>query len=604
MSGDVWFYELGEQALGPYPTAQIVDALASGTFDIYTRISLDKQTWIAICNEKAIEEYIRKALDRAADAADVRPEIQSATGSGEVKEGTGSFNMNTVGLGISEQLKAAEHLTESNHNVTILRKLLSEILINRKKVVIVEEKPVRKIHSADADEIIEPKRKTQFFKNIFKDNRRTLFTTAGAVLVLGIIGFIARGIYVQHQLELQQQAEKARAEQAFQAKIISYYDQIILPHGAKPSLQDPKVLLSVSEVMTRKREYGASREVLQRMLNLNSAKTDRAKAFTLLAMNDLGQDDVEAANKNLEYAIKEDPNLGANYLSQGLVYLNNNQFNEAEPFFLKAMSLGENSATTYLALFEVAQKLETAQPGSAFERVKRIEPLLANYAQAHFRFRPEILIADFYSHALLKTSTDEIGRDFIDSNPETIADQKNRLLLYTHKPGWILPYSWCVNAFTLTTSSAVSSAVLAGCLIQIDKPTDAVNYAFAALTKMPGDPKIKGLMAYVLFRAGRDADAMSLLNSDPTLSRVGYLTMARLCEKQAKQDCATKNWNSLYELDKTDPSAYLALLTHFFNIGEYDKVKKMVLEGRDQQPYSEDLRKLAKQMKTKGIEFW
>ncbi len=585
---------------------QIVQGLLNGALQVTHRVSADQRNWTAICNEDCVEDAIRELISRITTTNLEQAEIQkeSSMRDMEHQEKTGKFDLQKVNRGITEQLKTANELSEANYNLNILRHLLASIASNKKKIINLEQPVNVQRHADDEDQFIEP-------AAISRSRKLRDYKKAIAVLVLTIcagIGYYCYDQYNQNKIVEQKKLEKELAEKKFQEKILALYDRILQLPAAERKVTNPKALLQVSEALLKQNELSEVQKINERVLSLTQNSMDRSKAYTINGMAKMSVNKWTAASVDFDQALKEDPTSVDALYQQGISLLNQELYPDAEKFLLKAMESGANKALAGLALFEAAFKIEAAAQDSKFERLSRVELLLQDYTQNHSDLKAEILVARIDIAKVVKDAAraDKLTHEFIDINPDTIQKEKSRSQFSLKRVAWTNIYAWCSDAYGRSKNDGAADAMLAGCLLQIHKNSDAVQFAKLGNQRLPADNLIKGMLGYTMQAANLNEDVKTLFKADDekTLSRLAIVSLARICDKEKTSDCSYKYWSLLSQKDKSDPAAFLGLMNFYIEKSDFAAAEKMVHENISRQPASEDLDKLSAKLKVKGHPLW
>ncbi len=601
-----WYYQINSEVRGPIDIDQLIQALMNGEIQINHRISADQRNWTAVCNEECIEDAIRERIGEITNSTLEMAEMQKEASltKSNFQERTGTFDLKKVSLGISEQLKDAHELTESNHAVNTLRQLLSKIAVNRKKIITLEKPALPTRHVEDEDVFIEAPVKNQ--TSIWRRHRKSMSVTA--LLFVIAFGFYAFNQYQQMQILEKQRLEKDLAQKAIQDKILSYYDRVLQLPPAERNLNNAKALLDASQAMINANDLDLSQNVNARVLAQTKDKAMRARAFNLNGIIQMSKKDWPAACQEFEMSIKEDPSIAETYYSLGISFFNRDAFEESEKYLLKAYEVGANRILTTIALYELALKIENVAGNTKYDRLTRVDKILQENLKAQNDFKAELLIARINLARIINDPAEavKLSREFINLNPELV--QTNKLHNQTeYKPiSWSNVYRWCTDAYSKSKNEALADVVLAGCLIHIQKPQDAVTFSKTAFQKLATDNSIKGILGYSMYMANLNEEAKSLFKNDneKSLNRLALLALAHICEKEKTSDCALKYWTLLAQLDNSDPSAFIGVMNFYIEKNDMVSAKKTVEENISRQPASEELDRLSKRLKLRGLNLW
>ncbi len=585
---------------------QIVQLLIDGDLQISHRISKDQSSWKAICNEDSVELAIREIIESTANSTLEQAEIlkEASLTQTDVPEITGGFDLQKVSQGISVQLKDANELSTSNHTLTMLRQLLTNIAINKKAVINIERPVVQAQHVEDADVYLAPPPLNKLEK--WHTYKKLIGALSLCICLAG--GYYAYIQFLQYRALEQQRREKDLADKALKEKILTFFDRFLQIPAAERNLSDPKSLLLASQAMLKQNDVALAQVVTAQVLTQTTDKSLRAQAYTLNGMAQMSKKDWTAACKEFDSALLEDANLPDAHYNLGISYLNRELYEESEKALLKAIEMGTNRIIAGFALYEAVIKIESKLVDSNFEKLNFVDQLLKEFSLKSNDLKAEILIARTNIAKIKKdqVAAEMLGHEFIGINPATIQKEKYRTTPEYQRITWNNIYTWCTDSYSRSKNDGIADAMLGGCLLQIQKNADAITFSKLGNQRLPNDKLVRAILGYALQTNNLNEETKSLFRNEDekTLPRLALIALAHVCEKEKTSDCALKYWGMLTQMDKTDPSAFVGLMNFYIDKDDLISAKKTAEEAISRQPASEDLDRVAKRLKAKGLSLW
>lgn len=525
-----WFVDISGQIRGPIEAHRVIQELIRGELKVIHRVSQDGKQWRAICNEpkfvEAIEHLIAQLNERLENSAVTNNNVQKKA----VGEDTGFHNIGEISLSISEQLNQAKKLEEMKANVSSLRQLLSEI--NAKKKITLSEQvakpiPVEEIHPEDKDdygnvaEVNVWLSLEKLFKKIeFSGLKQNLLLNLMVLLVVGgWLGYAAVSAYFEqkHQQEIDLAREQAR--QVLLRMSLKEYDQAILDFEKINDFGviEPKVVLEIAAGCVVGKKYDKAEKLL-RMIETTLADLPlRSRLYALQGFLAAQNERIDEAIVKYDLSLKDQENFPALH-NLAVLYILKKQMEMAEPLLLKAVRInGVDHSSTFLALFEVAHRLDLEQKDELekFSRLKKLEQMLALYKGNLNSFHSEMLVGKILSASLVKNEEKiaELASVFMDLDLSAQVVGTLPFDLDFRLATWEHMVSWCQTVLKTDLRSSWKNAFYAKCAAPIKGAATVLPYATYAANTSPEDMPIVG------FLANLQLDVGDLTSAEVTLTK-------------------------------------------------------------------------------------
>lgn len=564
---DRWFIDVKGNITGPMTTADVIRDLMDGKISVTQRISFDGKEWAAICNtphfETALKDLFQALSSQTIQDGNESPLLQNS----QVSEVSTIRSLENITEGISEQLSHARHLEEMVATTQKLNNVLKEITLKKKTIREEKDDNEDQVHPDDEDVFLSLPRKLPSLASIFKGtSTRRQRLVYGFLLVLALSGGGLEIWRASEERAAQELAAKKLAE-AKLARISGDYSKAI---SSFQSIKDGKTLrnLSTTELLdmadahAQGNDFQHSDELINQVLSRSTNPTEIARAHALAGMIAMQSKNVDGAAVAYEKSIQVTP-LFPTLHNLGVIRLKQKKYAEAESLFLKALAQpetegSENREATLFGLLEVAAELDRAErekvPGTGENRrLTVVRGLFAHAASAPTKRSVEIKLAQsfieledgksdaFQVHAL----------EFIDASRNSA---ESRTPSSNRKPSlessidestatWTNLYKLCTSVYNKDRSNDLNAAFYGSCLARTHTANAALPYVQYAHSKRPDDPIYAGLLGTLLFESKRVDEAQRILvtNIDrlESSSKLGWKTLTRICEDQAKTDNLT-----------------------------------------------------------------
>jgi tetratricopeptide (TPR) repeat protein len=546
---DRWFIDVRGQ-IRPISSYQILQGLLDGNLKVIFRISRDRESWAAICNETYFDTYIEQVIKALMDEV-TRFGVEKAQQSNTNMEQSGFHNLSNLKSNINEQLAHAGKLQELNVTLHSLRRLTAEIVAKRKLVIDVSETHQKdELHPDDQNEIIDSSKSwTKFLERFRWNGYNVKARIAIPLFVLALITLVTTKYY-EHQREkaAAEAVEKARA--VVQAQIAGEYEKAMTLYSSMPDHEstDTKTLLAVaqSQIATKKMEDGA--ETLKRILHISTDVDERARAQSLLGLIAMKSNDLNAANAFYLDSLKT-KTLYSSLYNLATIHIKKNNPAEAEPLLLQALQIqGHDKGPVVLELFETAwqldlQDLKSLKPGEApkYIRLDKVKAILDQTNDPNSDYADQMLAAQI-TLLSVENKSEEFNflvKDWVMRDPRrTAKTPKYESDINYEFATWAHIYNWCIEVYKNPNLGSLKSAFFAGCIARADAPSKALPYAQYAFENSPADLSLRSFLGLLDFLSDNLVTAKKVLRGgDYDSSPLAQKTLAEICAKMPDSDC-------------------------------------------------------------------
>lgn len=507
-----WILEVRKERLGPYTTQSIVQRLMRGEVRVIHRVSETGEGWVAICNEPIFEQYISQLIEHMAEQvargsiAKVEEQDTGAVDddatvvSKDIDDLSGVFNLNDLKQGISQQLNHAKELQQAATNLAILRKLLSEIRIKRKVVIVTDDKPPSEedeVHPDDKDVYILTKKN---FSDYVSSGSAKFMTS---ILVLAIFAFLGVKWKEKRDRDEELALQKAQQESLIKSK-----------YSGKLGNENEVMIMSTADLLEKANSM-LGQQKLTRWTLVDSAKNG-------------GVSSQEQRPEN--YKEHRDVFLALN--KKAYEFLLGGELEKAEEFLLKSLALfSERKHIAILLLTETALLFNQADSSSLSKiRLQQVAEIIRKYRSKDEKTSTKLLVAEMVLYHELGESEKlkNVVNRFLKAHPR--GEREENTVGYLQKVSWtgLLPH--CIKVYSSDNANSLFSAMLAGCLARTPSVKKSEPYIYYAYKKNPGNEVMKDLLAWVYFDTGQYDKAKKLMwdPSIPSFQVSSYLTFSRI----------------------------------------------------------------------------
>lgn len=564
---DRWFIDVKGNITGPMTTADIIRDLMDGKTSVTQRISFDGKEWAAICNtphfETALKDLFQALSSQTIQDGNESPLLQNS----QVSEVSTIRSLENITEGISEQLSHARHLEEMVATTQKLNSVLKEITLKKKTIRQEKEGEEDEIHPDDEDVFLSLPKKFPSLASIFKGrSTRRQRLVYGFLLVLALMGGGIELWRASEERAAQELAAKKLAE-AKLARISGDYNKAI---SSFQSIKDGKTLesLSTAELLdmadahAQGKDFQHSDELINQVLTRSTSPTDIARAHAMSGIIAMQTKNLDGAAIAYEKSIQTKP-LYPTLHNLAVIRLKQKKYGEAESLFLKALALPETEGSnsreaTLFGLLEVAAELDRAEREKVPEtkenrRLSVVRGLFAQAAAAPTNRSVEFKLAQsfieledgkadaFQVHALEFIDASRTSAESRTSSSERKLSLESSVDEST--TAWTNLYRLCMSVYNKDRGNDLHAAFYGSCLARTHGAEAALPYVRYAHSKRPDDPIYAGLLGTLLFESKKIEEAQRILvtNIDrlEASSKLGWKTLSRICEDQAKTDNLT-----------------------------------------------------------------
>lgn len=564
---DRWFIDVKGNITGPMTTANVIRDLMDGKISVTHRISFDGKEWAAICNtphfEAALKDLFQALSSQTIQDGNESPLLQNS----QVSEVSTIRSLENITEGISEQLSHARHLEELVATTQKLNSVLKELSLKKKVVRHEKEKDEDEVHPDDEDVFLSLPRKLPSLASIFKgSSTRRQRIVYGALLILALLG---GGLEVWRASE-ERAAQELAAQKLAEAKLARLSGDYSKAISSFQSIKDGKTLdsLSTSELLdmadahAQGKDYEHSDSLVGQVLARSTNPSEVARAHALAGVVAMQKKNFDGAAVAYEKSIQTKP-LYPTLHNLAVIRLKQKKYTEAESLFLKALTQQDtdgidNREATLFGLLEAATELDRAEREKVPEtkenrRLSVVRGLFAQASTAPTKRSVEFKLAQsfieledgkadaFQVHALEFIDAARNSTDNKTSSSERKLSLENSVDEST--TAWTNLYKLCISIYNKDRSNDLNAAFYGSCLARTHGANAALPYVQYAHSKRPDDPIYAGLLGTLLFENKKVEEAQRVLvtNIDrlEASSKLGWKTLTRICEDQAKTDNLT-----------------------------------------------------------------
>ena len=564
---DRWFIDVKGNITGPMTTADVIRDLMDGKISVTQRISFDGKEWAAICNtphfEIALKDLFQALSSQTIQDGNESPLLQNS----QVSEVSTIRSLENLTEGISEQLSHARHLEEMVATTQKLNSVLKEITLKKKMIRQEKEEDDDVVHPDDDDVFISLPKKLPSLAAIFKgtSTRRQKFVY-GFLLALALLGGGLEFWRAREQQAAQELAAKKLAE-AKLARISGDYSKAISSFQA---IKDGKTLesLSTTELLdmadahAQGKDFQHSDGLISQVLTRSTDPTEIARAHALAGVIAMQTKNIDGATASYEKSIQTKP-LFPTLHNLAIIRLKQKKYAEAESLFLKALGQpntedSNSREATLFGLLEAAAELDRTEREKVPEtkenrRLAVVRDLFAHAVTNPTKRSVELKLAQSYIE-LEDGKIDAFqvhALEFIDASRDGVENQtpssKRKISLEDtideSTVAWTSLYNLCTSIYNKDRSNDINAAFYGSCLARTHTADAALPYVRYAHAQRPDDPIYTGLLGTLLFESKKVEEAQRILvtNIDrlEASSKLGWKTLTRICEDQAKTDNLT-----------------------------------------------------------------
>ncbi len=534
-----WYLDLNGAAVGPFTIAELIKKIISHEITIKHGVSLDRTNWKSFCNEELFDQEISSRIRELNQMATQYSNPQGTSGTTVAPDESEFFNSSKLMQGISIQLEHAKQLTEISVEMNALRKLQVDVAANRKLVAVVKDSNQPLSRAIDENEIYHldtpsPQRK--------KADRKKLYAILAGVALIAIGQLTIQAITAKRARDELAQALTTK-QLAQKAKLAGDYEKAL---QAYQSLKDDKYLdaaslLEMAEIHLQKQNFSQSRDLCQKALLSATAANDQSRAHSCLGFVAIRENNLELASTELQESLKGSTHLFSNLHNLGLVFLNRNMPEKAEPVLLKALEVASQSTEpTLLALFEVALALDSKEP-ETLPRLKKIEAQLKVRSEQDSIYRAKFLVARALAASAQKNmiTAEEVAQQFVAVDPKKGPKPYLAYDLDLSRTGWNTVKTWCRKVYDSSPASVTFKAFMSRCLLNNSSPGEALVLAREASEARPQDQTLRLLYAEAQMASSNWTEARDTLRLAETNPKSLEL-WNQICVELKEVTCAHK----------------------------------------------------------------
>lgn len=342
--------------------------------------------------------------------------------------------------------------------------------------------------------------------------------------------------------------EKAKNE----FKVGNYQESIkFFKESYKGSSSDPSITLDYAGSLLGLHQSAEARKLLNELVSSNASTQEKSRAFTGLAVASIQDNDYINAAKNTQEAIKLNPSNGLAYANQGVVYLFESKYSEAEKSLLDALDRGVNDPAVAIQLAEAS--FLNSKNGGGPEGALRAKIILDTSVKNAQVYQQESLA--YRLHVSVETkeasSLDAIAIQLLNTDPQLTQDHVRDPYLSRDRAEWDHIAKYLKSSIGEDAKNPHLLAALGFAMFMGREKLEGKKIIEDAQTKAPDDKLIRSVLSYAQFQMGREDEAVAGLTIalDSNQYSLPILLKARSCRDKKDFLCSEENWKKLLNQD-------------------------------------------------------
>lgn len=575
-----WYLEYRGHRLGPLRLKDIVKGVQRGDLSAKVMISRDQEKWVAIKDSpdfhEAALQILAVKLDSEEDWKRVRP---------------ADFVESSISLGRFQAFQDYEAMMSG------VDQQLNEALQDRRKIRAVREDGIERsksIFTSFATDSGEggkvqkskvPARETppiDFAKR--KKERVIRLCSIGAGVV--VVGYLGIGAYENFQRQNELKRAQTLGKQAQSASHHGDFETALsnLKEASELDPSNPALKIDLAKVLVRTNQSSEAQVFLNEVVATPQAERYFSEAFGLTGLVALERKDLDFAARQLDLALKQEPSSPPWLHNLAVVSSERGKWEEAEDLYLRAIVAGSDDPATFYGAAEATLKgpesprrtksLVTVDRliGSAMARSPafsrqllairaRLAVELENTAQAENFVESMLNVDPFLEEKMdldVRYSRIRMSMSNIGETCRTVDSRLQRKKILTTALGLCLAWSGDIGA-ALTFSNLVSRSPSSEDVTSLTAAEATIKWT----ASVPGSSEELEAVAH-------------------TSGFIAPLVVAgHLCEQGKRQDCATKIWERVLELDPKNLAALVAMGRHYIMKKEPHRAKVYITKAKD-----------------------
>ncbi len=316
----------------------------------------------------------------------------------------------------------------------------------------------------------------------------------------------------------------------------------------------------------------------RRLLNqvIASDRPEKKQAYTGLGVADLLDHDWSGALKHFESALRIDPDYFPALTNLAIV---KSHLGDKTSAVETAWNIFKRYPVNPEPLLLLAQWTE-----SASERAN-VKGRLTSYANSQWNHLNEVKFFELLlSDGLKGQPLVESVRGFLDLDPRMVLDHRKNFFVYRGDLDWGNWQSQCEKLASRLNDRSTGSTLMAACRAYEDRWDLAKKEIEVAANRSPKDPLVQAWYAYILGKTGDVDQASVVLGRSNEMNRAGdfklpTLLQARFCQDQGDIECASSNWQRIYDRDVDQVTAVAGLAWVFAQNQKFEEASKFLDRG-------------------------
>ncbi len=327
-----------------------------------------------------------------------------------------------------------------------------------------------------------------------------------------------------------------------------------------------EILVKLSPLrMILKGERVAARRELESLLASKRGRQVAVEVYTALGLLYMESNDWEQAENQLLKALSINGNFTSALLNKMMLNFHQKQWRNLKTSSKEVMEVGESSLLSYFIsgwgyLKEYKKNLQGKERGKILLRANQALKIVTDQLNP---YRAPAFLLKAYSAILGNTKKEgRFLRGFLDALGDSPQNYYRDILVYKSDIDWIDLFDECKFVSENLLRKSRQRALYSLCLVLSQREHEATKFIDEAVFMAPKDGFVQTIRAFYLRRTGQDGEAISSgrVAQKSKKYALPFLIEGSICAERNKLKCAKSRWQEALKINSRLLPAYMGLL--------------------------------------------